>query len=174
MKQIIILFLAGLLLIATASGNNVFAQTKESVDYPLPYPGIMIDNPLYALKNLRDKIMELLIMDPVKKVEFYILQSDKDWNAGIFLDAKNETALAVQTLTRGNTFSRSAITIAQTQGEQGKEVPQYVIDRLRNSLAKHEEIVSDLISKSEESKKTGLAGVATGIVALMDDVAKLK
>ena len=174
MKQCTILFLAGLLLFTTLMGGSVFAQTKEPVDYTLPYPGIMIDNPLYVLKNFRDKIMELLIADPVKKVEFYILQSDKDWNAGILLDAKGKTALVVQTLTKGNTFSRNAVTIARTLEEQGKPVPQYVIDRLRNSLAKHGEVVSGLMSKPEESQETGLAGVAAGVVALTEDVANLK
>ena len=47
------------------------------IEYVLPYPGILPTHPLYFLKIVRDRIIELLISDRVNKAEFYILQADK-------------------------------------------------------------------------------------------------
>ena len=56
---------------ATQAGN-VQMTTETTVKYELPYPGILPDNPLYFLKQIRDWIMERLITDPLKKIEFYM------------------------------------------------------------------------------------------------------
>ncbi len=61
------------------------APVVPKVEYNLPYPGILPDHPLYFLKQLRDKILDFLITDPVKKAEFYILQADKRLSMGIAL-----------------------------------------------------------------------------------------
>ena len=60
----------------TPDNGSPLVGKKETIDYALPYPGILIDHPLYFLKNIRDLIMERIITEPGKKVEFAILQSD--------------------------------------------------------------------------------------------------
>jgi hypothetical protein len=135
-----------------ASGSSAIVTP---VEYTLPYPGILADNPLYFIKNLRDKIMELLIGDPVKKIEFYILQSDKDVNASIFLAAKAKGTLALDAVTRANKTMGSAVTLAESLKSQGRELPAYVVEQLQKSLAKHEEVVRDLVGSAADAQKAG-------------------
>ena len=61
----------------TEKGFAAPATETQTEEYILPYPGILLDHPLYFLKNLRDQVMEFLISDPTKKAEFSLLQSDK-------------------------------------------------------------------------------------------------
>jgi len=124
MKRILFVFFAILLMLGTGSLMSVRAATKvqptvtmenktvtstnaamsqtgdqgQPVEYALPYPGMLPDNPLYFLKQVRDWIMEKIIADPVRKIEFYVLQSDKDINASVFLNAKKESALGLTSM----------------------------------------------------------------------------
>jgi hypothetical protein len=162
-----------------ALNSSVFAQTQEAVvpqkvEYVLPYPGILSDNPLYVLKNLRDKIMEMLIVDPSKKAEFYILQSDKDFNAGIFLQAKGKTAPAITTLTRGNTYTGNSISIAASQKLLGKPLPVYTLDRLQKSIAKHQEVVVDMISSVPDDQKRNFETILTTVKKFTEDVKEIR
>jgi hypothetical protein len=92
MKRIITVAIITFLFLALFSTGRVFAQTEEKaeqnsapvslsvseeLDYTLPYPGILPDNPLYIFKNLRDRVMRIFLSDPVKRIEFSLLQSDK-------------------------------------------------------------------------------------------------
>jgi hypothetical protein len=126
----------------------------QKVEYALPYPGILADNPLYILKNLRDTIMEWLIADPVKRIEFHILQGDKNLNAGVFLDAKGNAVLAERAIVQGNKYMESSIRAAISLTREGREIPDYVIEKLRKSLAKHEEVITELFDKSAQDQKS--------------------
>lgn len=70
----------------------------SSVDYRLPYPGILPNHPLYIFKQLRDKILSLLITNQNRKVEFQQLISDKQVNMSVFLIQKGESELGIKTL----------------------------------------------------------------------------
>src|SRR3989344_1560579 len=128
--------LAALLFVSSFSAPSpAFAKTtpiltptptgmvEQKVDYTLPYPGILPDHPLYFLKRLRDQILERLIVDPVRKIEFYMLQADKSVNTGLFLAAKQSEALANESLKRGQTYLDQAIQAAAALKAEGKEVP---------------------------------------------------
>lgn len=78
-----------------AQGSTESASPK--VDYTLPYPGILPDHPLYKLKVLRDKLIPLFISAPQKKVEFYLLQTDKGIEATRVLVKKGDIELAKET-----------------------------------------------------------------------------
>lgn len=155
-----------------ASDSSVIATP---VDYVLPYPGILADNPLYIVKNFRDKIMEFLIADPVKKVQFYILQSDKDVNASIFLAAKGKGALALDSLTWANKTTGKAIPLAESLKTQGRDLPAYVVEQLQTSLAKHEEVVRDLVGGvPADAQKTGYENAIEVIQGFAAKIADLK
>src|SRR3989344_5053703 len=81
--------------------------TPKNVDYNLAYPGMLPDSPLYKLKVVRDKITEKLINDPAKKIEFYLLQTDKQILATSMLVDKNAINLAKETALKGeNNYSK--------------------------------------------------------------------
>jgi hypothetical protein len=49
----------------------------ENVEYYLPYPGLLPDNPLYYLKAIRENIQKFFISDPLRKAQFDLLQANK-------------------------------------------------------------------------------------------------
>src|SRR3990167_8950559 len=101
MKKVLILFFFAITVFV--SPEITLAQTQEPInesviiDYDLAFPGILPDHPLYKLKILRDKISAGLISDPLKKINFYLLQTDKGILATAMLVDKNKTDLASET-----------------------------------------------------------------------------
>lgn len=151
-------------------------ETEASVaeEYILPYPGILPDHPLYILKKLRDRIMEKLIADPVRKMEFYTLQADKYIQMGVFLAAKNNESLVVPTMTSGEGFMQTAVDKATSLKQEGRDVPPYIVEKFTKALIKHNAVVSDLMSQTTEEKKTQFDGIQNQIRILQEEVAKLK
>ncbi len=158
----------------TASSASEGTTVVTTVEYALPYPGILPDHPLYFLKNLRDQIFERLIADPVRKTEFYILQGDKRVNMAVFLQAKGNENMALESLTKANDYMKSAIATAMTVKAQGKEVPGYVLDKLSNAFAKHEEIIGELTTKVPEGAREKFVNAQNQVKDLRGQASKLR
>ena len=163
----------------TAAVTSVAApnatETPEPVQYELPYPGMLPNNPLYVLKQTRDWILDKLIVDPVKKTEFYILQGDKRLAMGMQLNAGGNGVLAEQTISKGEKYMNSAVQSLLTLKTQGKDVPAYITDHLTQSLAKHSEVLVNEIAKTTDATlKSGLTGSLDFVHTLQADVQKLK
>src|SRR5882762_5216642 len=100
----------------------LLSPSPTPVEYQLPYPGLLPDNFLYKLKTFRDKLVEFLISDPLKKTEFEILQADKRYNAGLYLyraDPKKEEMI-MSTLSKADNYMSEAIgslSLAKKQGQ---------------------------------------------------------
>lgn len=137
----------------------------KKVEYLLPFPGVLPDNPLYFLKASRDRIMEFLIVDPVRKAEFYVLQADKRLGMTVQLLDKGNTTLAETTLSKGETYMDKAVSTVVNYKASGKEVPGYLVDRLTKSLAKHIEVLSE---------RPLLSGVLEEVKKLQTEANKLK
>lgn len=165
--------------VATPKPTLAIEQTTQeatratSVIYALPYPGILADHPLYFLKALRDRIMERLIADPARKIEFYILQGDKSLNSAVFLGAKGKDAFAQQAIIGSEEHMEKALTTAKAIKVRGGEVPGYVIEHLTNSLRKHEEVLTELVSTAGERQKSNLTKAMEFVGKLQEETAKL-
>lgn len=161
----------------TVAPTVVGAMEKPEVkkaEYLLPYPGVLPDHPLYALKVIRDRILDVLIVDPVRKAEFYLLQGDKRLNMSIFLVAQGKPVLAEQVVSKGEKYMMQAVNGLATVKASGKEVPGYLMDRLEKSLAKHVEELDALISKTNDPAKAGLSGTLETVKKIQGELAKLK
>ena len=121
------------------------SPSLTAVEYVLPYPGILPDHPLYFLKLLRDKILSFFITKPVRKVEFYILNSDKRLSMAILLLDKNKTEMATKTAQESAEFLAKAEVKLFDIPEGGDLSLNSVKDRFDKSLAKH-------IEKLQETK----------------------
>ena len=140
------------------------ASVSEELDYTLPYPGILLDNPLYVFKNLRDRIMHLFLNNPVKRIEFSLLQSDKylamamayadmkkwDWAGKAIIESKKEMEQAFA----GVITTRKAGTV----------VPSHVVTSLERSTVKHKQRIDGMKEQSQE-KPNGLFGIASDAFA---------
>lgn len=160
----------GLLLIilfSWLSGRTILAATQKitinvasptaqpKVDYPLPYPGILPDHPLYSLKMLRDRIMDFLIRDPFKKAEFLILMADKRLGAGKTLIESQKADLGQTTINKGEDYLLRAIETIKSAKEQGKDVGGLTV-KLESSISKHLEVIGEVLQKAPEQAKPGL------------------
>lgn len=157
----------------SASSSNDVA-TKGNDEYILPYPGILPDHPLYIFKKFRDAILEMLISDPIRKVEFYILQSDKEISAADFLRMKNKNTYITQSIDRAIEFKQKAITQAKEIKKQGKEVPGFLVEKLTHSVRKQTDIQRSLGEKSEKSDAQFFASSLEKISTIKADIDSLK
>src|SRR3989338_3097792 len=124
-------------------------SSSKTIDYTLPYPGLLPDNPLYVLKAIRDRIVEVLISDPIKKANFYLLQADKRLNAGVLLFNKGEKKykLGETTISKGENYFEKGIAEVERAKKQGI-VTAGTSQRFHLASLKHREIIKSLINKS--------------------------
>jgi len=128
-----------------ATGSSEASEKNKIVEYTLPYPGILPDSPLYFLKMIRDRIVGLLISDPLKKAEFNLLQADKRLNSGIFLfkKGKDKYRLAISTVSKGENYFEEAIVKVQEAKKKGLDTND-ILRRLWESAKKHQEVLISL------------------------------
>lgn len=131
------------------------ALGKPTVDYQLPYPGILPDHPLYPLKVLRDKTYDFFLRDSLKKAEFKLLTADKRLFMAIMLFDKGKPALSEQTISEASKYYGEAVLTLYRAQDEGRET-EALKSELITSGEKHEEIIRELQENSEETIKSGL------------------
>lgn len=132
---------------STASAKAPITAKK---DYPLPYPGMLPDSPLYKLKVLRGKIISFLITNPQKKTDFYLLQADKGIQATSMLVDKKNYSLAKETALK----AEHNMTLIPEQLRRLQEKPENeLFDRLILASHKHQEVLSQIIKQSPRDEK---------------------
>ncbi|HZQ29952.1 MAG TPA: DUF5667 domain-containing protein [Patescibacteria group bacterium] len=158
-------------------GSPVFAENATSsatIDYQLPYPGILADNPLYNLKTLRDRIIDFFISDPLKKSEFDLLQADKRLSVGIALFDKGKQDLSETTISKGENYFEEALKNAKVVKGQGGELDAGFLTNLEQSSRKHEQVVKDLAAKSSGNVKKGFEKTLQRIEGFKKSAIELK
>lgn len=136
--------------------QTLISPTPASIDYTLPYPGILPDNPLYGLKTLRDNVIGWLIASPIKKATFDVLQSDKRLQSGVFLVAedKHKTALAISTISKGQNYMLDAISRLQEAKKQGLPIHD-LGHKMHQSSAKEVQVLQQLQPSTDQSEQAG-------------------
>lgn len=128
------------------------SKPDQSIDYELPYPGLLPDNPLYILRIIRDKTVSFLVSVPLKKAEFNLLQADKRLNAGVYLFNKNKILLALSTISKAENYFEKALDKIKEARKQGVDI-ENIRNKLINSSKKHQEVINSLKEKSPENFK---------------------
>lgn len=128
------------------------AQTSTGsgrVNYELPYPGMLPDNPFYTLKMLRDRIIKTLISDPFKKARFNLLTGQKRMYAGKLLVDKKKYDLALVTIEKSNNYLDEAVgDIKQARKANPKNTDiNPLIHNFETIILKHQEILKDIKPK---------------------------
>lgn len=156
----------------TPTLSDVVMEQKE--EYLLPYPGILPDHPLYFLKALRDKILEALIVDPLRKSEFYLLQADKRLNMAIFAGNKGATAQVAESVTIAEQFMERTVKGLVAFKNAGSQVPASTVDRLEKSMAKHVEVLEAMEANVAEGQQQVYTNALEKVRGLLGEVGKLK
>ncbi|MBI2032528.1 MAG: hypothetical protein HYV38_00625 [Candidatus Levybacteria bacterium] len=165
-----LIFLISIFLILLFNSPPVFAQTPTPeetelletvtptpvrVEYQLPYPGLLPGSPLYPVKKLRDRIMEIFITDPLKKSDFYLLQADKNLATAIILFDRGRKEDSESTVSKGENYLEKSL----SKAIDAKERQRYVIEtinRLELSSMKYQEILKGMSGKSSGDLKKKL------------------
>lgn len=150
------------------------AVMEKKPEYLLPFPGILPDHPLYFLKQIRDGIMDRLIVDPLRKAEFHILQADKRLAMGKMLVEQGKGKLAETTISKGGKYMERAVSALTAFKSTGRPVPASIIDKLTRSMEKHVQVLDELIAKTSGPEKAGLTGSLEFIKKLQGEAEKLK
>lgn len=153
---------------------TVTTEMKKKSEYHLPYPGILPNHPLYFLKQLRDTLLDRLIVDPLRKTEFYILQADKRLSMGLMLFDKGNGTLGESVISKGEQYLNKTLMQLADVKKNGREIPASILDRLEQSLAKHLEVVDALLVKADEAQRSGLSSSLDLVKKLQEEVGKLK
>ncbi|MBI4084611.1 MAG: hypothetical protein HY431_01770 [Candidatus Levybacteria bacterium] len=131
----------------TTEVSTESAMQKQEVEYTLPYPGILPDNPFYFLKMLRDRFVGFLISDPLKKAEFNLLQADKRLASAIYLMQRPDKAsLAEQTISKGENYFEEAVNKVREAKGEGMDTKD-IERRLVSASRKHLQVLSNLEKK---------------------------
>ncbi|MCL5798089.1 MAG: DUF5667 domain-containing protein [Patescibacteria group bacterium] len=132
-----------------ASIPSITLTPTPSVEYTLPYPGILPDSPLYFLKVLRDHILLFFTKDSVRKVQLNLLFSDKRLVMGQQLWDKNEYNLSIDTITKGEKYLLTAAVELNDIKKTG-DLPPGLADKLDLAAKKHEEIINGINANSND------------------------
>ena len=122
------------------------SASPSPLEYPLPYPGILPDHPLFFFKIIRDQILLILITNPVRKVEFQILLSDKYLNMAVFAADEQKQKLTLETSTKSIVYLRKAEKLLFQIPAEKKVEAGNLKHRFEKSLQKHQEVITDLIN----------------------------
>ncbi|MCL5019024.1 MAG: DUF5667 domain-containing protein [Patescibacteria group bacterium] len=137
---------------------TVTPTPSKEVNYQLPYPGILPDNPLYPLKVFRDKIYDLLLSDPLRKVEFKLLMADKRMMMGhLLLNNKGKAELSEQTVSKASKYYEEAVTVFFKAEKEGRDV-KFLRQKLIDASLKYEELITGFQKGVANDVKIGLQG----------------
>jgi len=133
---------------------KAFAEKSKPLEYVLPYPGLLPDNPLYILKTTRDRIISFLVSEPLKKAEFNLLQSEKRLGGGMYLIKKRlkKEKLAHETISKGENYFEEAIANVLQAKKEGRDV-KGIIERLTLSSQKQKAVIKELEQQVSSSYK---------------------
>ncbi len=118
--------------------------------------------------------MDRLIVDPLRKAEFHILQADKRLNMGKVLIEQGKGQLAEEVISKGEKYLERATSGLLAYKSMGRSVPASMIDKLVKSMEKHVEELTGLSAQTSGEIQAGLMGSLEFVKKLQGEVEKLK
>jgi len=148
MKSQIIIFVIFFILILSRPvimHAETTGPTPTPVNYTLPYPGLLPDNPFYFLKALRDRILAFFISSPIDIATFDIQEADKRVLASYMLvTQENKVSLSESTFSKGENYFTDALSKTYQAKGQGINI-QAISAKLLLSNQKHIEVLYEIL-----------------------------
>jgi hypothetical protein len=142
--------------ISLYSEAKTVTLSDRKVIYDLPYPGILPDHPLYVVKAVRDRILDWLTRDNIKKAELYLLYSDKRLAMTVELENKGKISLAISTLTKSEKYFAKIPDLVAAAKKQGGGPTEGLIHQLKLSNDKHREVIEQTLKQSPQGEEASL------------------
>lgn len=111
----------------------------------MPYPGILPDHPLYAVKILRDRILDFITRDNIKKAQLYLLYSDKRVGMAQQLANKGKVKQAITTFSKAEKYFLKIPDLLKASKEQGASPSPELVEKIKASNRKHREILEIML-----------------------------
>ena len=115
------------------------------VEYVLPYPGMLPDNPIYKLKTARDRLLIMFISSPANRADKYISLADRLFVEALKVAEKDKVSLAVHTAFKAEhqmTLAVSSIVNIDSP-EQFKEIKEKTL----LASQKHRELLAGIADR---------------------------
>lgn len=143
--------------VVTLAADSTDSVMQESVEtpamdvrgedeYPLLYPGLLPDHPLYFLKMVRDRIQLWLTRDPLARAQMLLSFADKRVASSLALAEKGKAGLAASTATKAELYLEQSAEEAQKAAERGVDVSEFYSTYSRASR-KHEQVLLGVLSR---------------------------
>jgi hypothetical protein len=142
---VLALVVLGWRLPAPVSAQGPGAVIAASVEYALPYPGLLPDSPFYFLKVLRDRAFLFVLRDPVQKGFYQLLLADKRLAAGEVLVNNNKKELGAVTAGQAEEFFAGAVETLLANKTKPKS--EELAARLTVAGGKHGEVLGKLLAR---------------------------
>jgi hypothetical protein len=119
---------------------------RPTIEYALPYPGILPDHTLYPIKVFRDSIVLFFTRDLVKRTHIQLLFADKKMSMGYVLWQRGKYELASEYFVKGERNMIEAITTL-SMVKKTDAPPPGLADKIELALKKHDEVMSECLSQ---------------------------
>ena len=126
---------------------------EESVDYDLPFSGMLPDSPFYIIKKARDHVHIFFTRDHIKKSELLLQVADKKIVMAQELAEKEKWDLVVETIKDSQTDTEQMIPSMETGQKIGTSASPELISLAQTSNEKHEEIMKQLLGNAPETNQ---------------------
>ena len=123
-----------------------------NVEYSLPYPGVMPDNPLWFFKALRDKTFLFFTPDPYKRAQRTLLLADARLVMARDLAARGKTGLSVSTAAKAEGYLEEALAWGKDAGVHGYDVLGFY-ETLTKAALVHREILEKMMLGAPEEAR---------------------
>jgi uncharacterized protein DUF5667 len=127
--------------------QSALIENLYEVKYPLPFPGILPNHPLYWLKMIRDRITLTMINDPHEKFSYILHLADKRLTAGQALIIADQDGLGVSTITKAEKYLLKATKLSKTLDEKAQQ-------EVTKGYLKHKQIINLLKEELEEKERS--------------------
>ena len=143
-------------ILAKQNDAVVVATQSGTVDYALAWPGMLPDHPLYKLKVLRDKVVFMLVKNPVKRLEYYLFLADKGMYATKLLVDKGNIPLAKETAYKAEHNYTQLVTEYKWMYWYAKPIPSDLDQKIQIAGLKHQQVLTDIINEvpNQEDKNS--------------------
>lgn len=143
------------------SGIEEVVSETSSVDvvekdaYPLLYPGILPDHPLYFIKMLRDRVRLWMTREALSRAELMLHYADKRIAASLALAEKGKAGLAVTTAGKAEVYFERALGEAERAAGSGKDASEFYGKALLSSK-KHQKVLVGVLSQVPDEAKSAV------------------
>jgi len=141
------------------STSSQSAVVVARVNYELPYPGMLPDNPFYFLKAIRDKMVKMLINDDMVMARFSLNNAEKRIFAGQLLLEQKKDEHAIDSVSKGvNYYDETLAALEKVLRDEPKHIDiEPFLQKTKTSLSKSQEVVGDMGNGKNNQYKNALA-----------------